>query len=145
MRHGCPGMIAGGWIRRTTYMGRRCESLEGAIREEHEVTARELAERAREIVRKAIEDHCAHREWPILVINVRTNHVHVVVTAGEHRPEVVMGQLKAWATRRLREARLRGAEEDVWAREGSTRYLYNGEALAAAVDYVVNRQGEELR
>jgi len=120
------------------------ESLEGAIREEHEVEGRELDERAREVVRKAIVDHCAHRGWVVLAINVRTNHVHVVVVAPEHRPEVVMGQLKAWATRRLREAELRTAGERVWAREGSTRYLYDDVAVAAAVDYVVNRQGEEL-
>ena len=59
----------------------------------------------RGIVDAAIRDVCAHRGWTLHALNVRTNHVHLVVTA-DSAPEQVMTTLKAWSTRRLREAGL---------------------------------------
>jgi REP element-mobilizing transposase RayT len=44
---------------------------------------------------------CRHREWVLHAHNVRTNHVHVVVTA-EGPPEPGMNGVKSWCTRRLR-------------------------------------------
>jgi len=75
---------------------------------------------SREIVDRTIREHCEFRGWRIDALNVRTNHVHVVVTA-EIEPEKVMGQLKAWSCRRLRERA--GADRKVWARHGSTRWI----------------------
>jgi hypothetical protein len=79
-----------------------------------------------------------------LALNVRSSHVHVVVSGVCISPEAAMGQFKSWATRRLREAGLRG-EERVWTREGSTRHLFTQESVARAVKYVMEGQGEELR
>jgi hypothetical protein len=42
-----------------------------------------LDAKARRIVREAIEDYCKFKAWQIHAINVRTNHVHVVVEAAE--------------------------------------------------------------
>jgi REP element-mobilizing transposase RayT len=114
------------------------------VREEHGVVARELDAAAREVVWRAITDHCAHAGWHLIALNVRTNHVHCVLAATDHTPEVIMGQLKAWATRRLREAGLRGEDERVWTREGSTRHLFDEKALASAIAYVVDGQGKDL-
>ena len=75
----------------------------------------------RRIVRRAIEDHCRHRGWELLAVNVRTNHVHVVISFPHESPERVLGQLKAWATRRLREAGCVAADQRVWTHHGSTR------------------------
>ncbi len=55
-----------------------------------------------------------------------------------------MNAFKAWATRRLREASLAAQEERIWARHGSTRYLWNEEDLSNAVAYVVEGQGGDL-
>ncbi|MGE3781017.1 MAG: hypothetical protein AB7F89_27760 [Pirellulaceae bacterium] len=44
----------------------------------------------------------AHRGWAVHALNVRPNHVHVVVEGPEH-PKAVMSTLKAWATCQLRE------------------------------------------
>jgi hypothetical protein len=52
-----------------------------------------------------IFDVCQHRGWALHAHNVRTNHVHVVLTAAGP-PEPVMNGLKSWCTRRLREAGL---------------------------------------
>jgi REP element-mobilizing transposase RayT len=61
-----------------------------------------LNEEARRVVTEAIEAECAHRGWKLLAVNVRTNHVHVVVVWPGDSPEHMMQLLKSWATRRLR-------------------------------------------
>lgn len=95
---------------------------------------------ARGVVLHAVEGHAKFRGWPILALNVRTNHVHVVVRADGTDPEPVMAQFKARATRLLREAGLAGRDQRLWAHHGSTRHLFDGDSLALAIDYVLNRQ-----
>ena len=76
-------------------------------------------------------------------LNVRTNHVHVVVdTRGEQMPspEKVLEEFKSWGTRRLRKAGLIRAEGPTWTYHGSTRWINDADDLASAIDYVVNRQ-----
>ena len=98
---------------------------------------------ARRVVAKTIEAHCAYRGWELAAVNVRSNHLHVVVGQAGVAPEVMMRELKAWCTRRLREAGLVGAEGAVWTAHGSTRYLWKENAVATAVDYVVEGQEPE--
>jgi len=99
---------------------------------------------ARQIVHATIVAHCAYRSWVILALNVRSNHVHLVVEYAGVRPETVMAQLKAWTTRRVREASLFGPDAVIWTEHGSTRYLWNREGIKAAVEYVTDGQGADL-
>jgi REP element-mobilizing transposase RayT len=99
---------------------------------------------ARRIVHDTIIAHCDIRAWQLHSHNVRTTHVHVVVSCGEIEPEPVMDQFKAWCTRGLRKARLAGQDATVWARHGSTRYLWTRQHIADAVAYVRDRQGPDL-
>lgn len=94
----------------------------------------------RRIVHKAIEECAEFRGWKILAMNVRTNHVHVVVQAPSHTPERVMNDFKTRATRILRERGLRPNEGRVWTQHGSTRWVNDEASLAAAIDYVLNQQ-----
>ncbi|MEO8540382.1 MAG: hypothetical protein ABI577_11630 [bacterium] len=87
----------------------------------------------------AIKELGARRHWNLWALNVRTNHVHVVVSA-EEAPEIVMQGMKAWVTRALRESGLAGEAERIWTRHGSTRWLNTDASLAAAVDYVLFQQ-----
>ncbi|MFQ5425415.1 MAG: transposase [Phycisphaerae bacterium] len=96
----------------------------------------ELDARCRQIVEHTIEAHCRRRGWDILALNVRTNHVHVVVRTADVTPDRMMGQLKAWTTRRLREAGCVSANGRVWTHHGSTRYLWNEQGVDTAIDYV---------
>jgi REP element-mobilizing transposase RayT len=93
----------------------------------------------RSIVEVTIKDHCRFKKWPLVALNVRSNHVHCVVQGVDVRPEIAMGQLKAWSTRRLREAGV-NADQRIWTREGSTRYLFTEDSIERAADYVLNRQ-----
>jgi REP element-mobilizing transposase RayT len=102
----------------------------------------QLAGAGRDIVTATLHEVAAHRGWEILAAAVRSNHVHVVVVARGRKPEPVMTDLKAWSTRRLRERGQVAAADAVWARHGSTRYLWNEQQVAAAVEYV--REAQDL-
>lgn len=40
-----------------------------------------LNEAAREIVRNAIVDLCREKEWKLMALHVRSNHIHAVISA----------------------------------------------------------------
>ena len=62
----------------------------------------------RSVIEAAIADVCQHREWTLLALNVRLEHVHAVVVAEGVAPERVVNDVKAYATRRMREQGLVG-------------------------------------
>jgi hypothetical protein len=72
---------------------------------------------------------------------VRSNHVHVVVTA-DTLPGRVLGDLKAWATRRVVEAGYRPRGTRLWVRQGSARHLWQRAAVDAACFYTLHEQGD---
>jgi len=98
----------------------------------------------RSCMRATIVEVCDHRQWQLLALHVRTNHVHAVIVA-PCKPEKVMSDLKAWCTRRLREAKLLGQKDDAWSRHGSTLYLWREASVAEKTDYTLNQQGTPLR
>ena len=92
-------------------------------------------------VKAAVRSVCEYRGWALLAINVRSNHVHVVLS-GEESPERMMNAFKSWSTRALREAQLTSDIGKTWARHGSTRYLWDEHDLEEACLYVINGQDE---
>jgi REP element-mobilizing transposase RayT len=98
-----------------------------------------LTPEQRDVVEKTIREVCQYRGWQLRAINVRTNHVHVVVS-GAATPEKMLGDFKRYATRRLREHGLTAPDRMVWSEHGSTRYLWEEENVFEACDYVTNRQ-----
>lgn len=99
-----------------------------------------LTAEMRRHVDEAVRDTCRFRHWRVFALNVQPDHIHVVVSAPEHRPERVMTALKAWATRRLRVKGLAERDMRLWSRHGSTRYLWNDAELGHALAYVVEGQ-----
>ena len=57
---------------------------------------------------------------------------------------MMMHSFKAYATRKLRGDGLVNAGDKVWARHGSTKYLWTDEHIEKAVEYVLYGQGDEL-
>ena len=98
-----------------------------------------LDDQRRACVERAILQTTTASGWPLHAMNVRTNHVHVVLS-GSTPPERMMTSLKAWSTRRLREAGLATTNARLWSRHGSTRYLWTETDVARACEYVVNGQ-----
>ena len=103
-----------------------------------------LGERQREKVLSAIIHVCRFRGWYAHAVHVRSNHIHIVVS-GEERPEKMMVDFKAYATRALRKhASGQSSVKKYWTRHGSTRYLWTEQSLASAVKYVENEQGRKM-
>lgn len=103
-----------------------------------------ISNEMRTSIELAIVEVCARRDWPLLALNVRIQHVHVVVALIDADPGRAITAFKAFSTRRMREDRVIGETEKVWARGGSKRYLRDEDSVKAAVDYVCNRQGGRL-
>ena len=84
-----------------------------------------------------------HRGWNLLAARVRSNQVHAVVEA-ETRPERIMNEFKAHASRALNQPASDGPDRKRWARHGSTRWLWKDEDVRHALRYVVGEQGEAM-
>jgi REP element-mobilizing transposase RayT len=95
------------------------------------------------LVNRTLVEVCRHRAWALLAAHVRTNHVHVVMTA-TGQPARLLGDLKAWSTRRVIEARHRPPGARLWVRGGSVRQLWTQKAVDEACFYVVHEQGDVL-
>jgi len=98
----------------------------------------------RQSTEAAIRQTCALRQWYLHALNVRTNHVHSVVSIGSLKPERALIAFKANATRQMREAGCWEFEYSPWVEKGSKRSLWNERSVALAVDYVLNGQGDDL-
>lgn len=103
-----------------------------------------LNRKMRKAVEIAIREVCQHRGWTLRAINVRTNHVHVVVSTSDRDHSKVLNAFKAYSTRKMRELGCWASDATPWVDKGSQRVLWNGYALAAACDYVVHGQGPDL-
>ncbi|MCX5658461.1 MAG: hypothetical protein NTW19_01910 [Planctomycetota bacterium] len=102
----------------------------------------------RALIEKTIADHCVIRNWALLAVNCRTNHVHVVVVAPGRPIDVPREQFKAWCTRRLdeqEEAAGSSPREEWWTQRGWDVYLDYEEAVEMAVSYVRDCQNHPLR
>ena len=99
--------------------------------------------RQRVAIDSGIRETCGIRKWELWALNVRTNHLHCVVTAN-CKPNTMMGALKANATRSMRAAGCWSSELSPRARGGSKKYLWTDEELANAIAYVQYDQGEPL-
>jgi REP element-mobilizing transposase RayT len=103
-----------------------------------------LKARQRKSIEAAIRETCDIRNWLLQAINVRTNHIHSVVSASHKKPGLVLNAFKANATRKLRQNALWPYPFSPWADKGSKRRLWNEQSVARAIDYVLNGQGDDL-
>lgn len=97
-----------------------------------------LTGQSRRLVEETILRHCNIRGWVLHAVNVRSNHVHVVVTARGYSPETVREQFKAWCSRRLKEQT--PSRTRFWTEGGSCRWINSESDLETAVVYVIEAQ-----
>lgn len=100
----------------------------------------ELGAHERQLVREAISDVCRYRGWRLWAAHARSRHVRLVITAVA-KPEKVMNELKAYASRALNVADPRANGRKRWTRHGSTRYINDQEHLERVIRYVLEEQG----
>ena len=112
------------------------EPLRDAMEEKMTQPPRLLDWDQRKCVQRAITEVCEHRGYDLRAANVRINHAHTVISACI-KPEKVVNDLKAYATRALRREFLVCPTDKVWSRGASTRYLWKPNHVDGAVDYVL--------
>ncbi len=117
--------------------------LQNVMRQEMKQKPVSLSAKDREMVEQAIAEVCQHRGYQLQAINVRSNHLHAVVSA-QIKPELIIDAFKSYATRRLRENFIIDANAKPWARGKSRRYLWKPRHVALAVEYVLYGQGDVL-
>jgi REP element-mobilizing transposase RayT len=102
-----------------------------------------LDAKMRGIVEHAIRRHAEIRGWLIHALNIRTNHIHLVL-CGELDPARALNEFKAYCTRALRAEKIIAADRKVWVRKGSERWLWNRCQLERACWYTLHAQGPDL-
>jgi REP element-mobilizing transposase RayT len=98
----------------------------------------------RNSIETAIRETCSKRDWHLAAFNIRTNHVHIVAAVGDKDPDLVLTAFKANSTRHMREDGFWPYAHSPWAEKGSKRRLWNERQVAAAIDYVLFGQGDDL-
>lgn len=94
----------------------------------------------RAVVCRTLSEVATHKDWQIAAANVQNDHVHILVFASDKSPEDVTKTLKAYCTRRLREAGLTEPNRTVWTEGGSKRQLWNDTAVQNAKNYTLYKQ-----
>src|SRR5262245_56560823 len=123
------------------------DELEEASREQMTDEPVFLSDEQRQVVDAGIVEMCARRGWTLHARNVRTNHVHVVLTAGPNC-KVVLAQLKARLSRLLSEhaglcATIYSGKNGQcrwWTEKGRRDWIMSLEGLGSVVIYVRDLQ-----
>jgi len=76
-----------------------------------------LSRPQRVTIEEAIRQTCKFRKWEFWVTNIRTSHVHTVVSA-PCKPEKILAAFKANATQKLREAGCWNSSKSPWVERG---------------------------
>lgn len=97
----------------------------------------------REIVRNAIVNLAKDRGWLLWAVHVRSNHVHIVVSA-DREPGRMMSDMKGRASRDLTHSGFDDSNRQRWARHGSTRHLFREEEVEASIRYTLDEQGDHM-
>lgn len=102
-----------------------------------------LNQRVRHMVDQVIRETAERHGWMVHAINVRSNHVHVVLSAYDKPIGEVLRVLKACASHSLNR-KLDTPGRRWWSRQGSMRILPSRLALEKAIVYV-NGQDTKMR
>ena len=99
-----------------------------------------LSPEQRAVVENECRRHCEHRDWHVWAINPRSTHVHAVVTAAGCSGKSVRDQLKANATRGLRESWPVFRDRQVWTVGGDWTCINSQNDLEQVSLYVREAQ-----
>ncbi|HLB57590.1 MAG TPA: transposase [Gammaproteobacteria bacterium] len=97
----------------------------------------------RETVLQSIIKTCEFSNWHLHAAHVRTNHMHIVVSA-QKEPEKIAVSLKAYATRYLKQQYPELNRKKYWSKGESTGYIFQSENLFRAIQYTIEEQGNEM-
>ena len=132
-----------GWVnrhgKRDAIVEAPCPALESHARGLMKDPPVVLDLKMREAADTGMRQACREFGWTIHALDVRSNHVHVVVTACDAAPGKVMGILKVRGTQALNALGFGGDRDRWWTREGSKRILNSPASVEAAIRYVTSQ------
>ena len=96
-----------------------------------------LGDAMRKVVAETIHAAALHHCWSIHALNVRSNHVHIVISAPDQDAGYVMRILKGRSSLAL--SAIEPRRRMWWTRQGSKKRVYSDASLEAAVRYVANQ------
>lgn len=99
-----------------------------------------LNQAQRQLVEHVLQEHAHVRGWLIHASSVRSNHVHIVVTAAAI-PRIVRDQFKANSTRVLRAPPFQIVNKKVWSKGGDIQFIDTQQDLEQVDLYVTEAQG----
>jgi len=99
-----------------------------------------LSVEQRLVVEHECRRHCNVRGWRSWALNVRSNHCHIVVTATGYSGSIVRDQLKANATRGLRDRFPVFRDRPAWSTGGDWKCINEIDGLDAVCCYVREAQ-----
>jgi len=95
----------------------------------------------RKIVLQTVISHCTIKNWRLYAAHIRSNHVDILA-ASDEKADKVMNELKAWATRKMRQAHY--TMPKVWTQHGSTQFVFTQSKLKEKARYIICEQGEKM-
>lgn len=99
------------------------------------------AEQAQAVLAQ-FQETCTYRHWMLLATSVMSNHFHAVTWAPDDvDSEEILGDLKAYASRRLNKMWGKPLSGTWWTESGSQRAKENEPAVRNAVRYAWNQHG----
>jgi REP element-mobilizing transposase RayT len=98
----------------------------------------------RNAVEATVVQHCQIRGWTLHAVSCRTNHVHVVFS-GAVEGATAREQIKAYATRKLKQLSHQPSREKWWTERGHCDLIYDMEGLSSAVSYTLDAQDRKDR
>ncbi|QDT62946.1 transposase [Calycomorphotria hydatis] len=97
-----------------------------------------LIKTQRRRVKLSIESRANFKGWHIHALNVRTNHVHVVIVAPNESGKSIIADFKRWCTRDLKATDSHRTKW--WTRGGSARHIFTETQLEDIINYVLHGQ-----
>ncbi len=104
-----------------------------------------LDESQRSVVEHEVVRLSEFRGWTLWKISVRSNHVHVVVTATNANGSKIRDQIKANCTRALREKFTQFIDRPVWSVGGDWKCINTDEDLGQVILYASEVQDRKDR
>ena len=93
------------------------------------------------VIKDAIRDTCAEAGWALLALAVRSNHFHALVANGATAGQT-LSRLKGVSTRTLHRNGFVEAEQPVWSKQDSTRYLWKARSVVRVKYYIKEMQDD---
>lgn len=105
-----------------------------------------LTQKQADVLLTQLLETAEYRSWQMLAVSIMANHFHLVTLAADDvPPKKLLADFKAYGSRALNlQFGQPNSSGKWWTTNGSKRYLPDQRAVAAAVNYVINKQTNPL-